>query len=150
MRRIELKDVANWFIARVNADEEYGENITNLRLQKLVYYAQGFSLAWYGQPLFDDTIEAWAHGPVVPRLYDQYEHYGAQPIPPPPNFEFGDLDERVADLLEEVYRSYGQFSALGLRNLTREEAPWRNTPRSGVITHEAMQEFFAKSLTYAA
>lgn len=150
MRRIELMDVAAWFIARVNADEEYGENITNLRLQKLVYYAQGFSLAWYGQPLFDDAIEAWAHGPVVPRLYDRYEHYGAQPIPTPPNFDLSDIDERVVELLEEVYQTYGQFSALGLRNLTREEAPWRNTPRSGVITHEAMKEFFAKSLTDAA
>ncbi len=46
-----VKDVANYFIWRANADEEFGENITNLKLQKLVYYAQGFHLAWYGTSL---------------------------------------------------------------------------------------------------
>ncbi len=65
----DVSDIANYFIWRVNAHEEFGENITNLQLQKLLYYAQGFNVAWYGRPLFLQPIEAWVHGPVVRDLY---------------------------------------------------------------------------------
>ena len=57
-------DVANYFLSI----PEY-EDLTNLKLQKLVYYAQGIHLAIYGKPLFNEAIKAWEHGPVVPELY---------------------------------------------------------------------------------
>ncbi|MDP9363220.1 MAG: DUF4065 domain-containing protein [Chloroflexota bacterium] len=140
-------DVANYFIWRANADEEYGENITNLKLQKLVYYAQGFHLAWYGEPLFPEPIEAWAHGPVVRPLYFEYQRHGANPLQTPEGFDPGTIDERTRQLLEEVYQVYGQYSAWALRNLTHEEAPWKDTPRNAAIPHEAMRTFFADQLT---
>jgi uncharacterized phage-associated protein len=141
--------VANWFIARANSDEEFGDNITNLKLQKLVYYAQGFNLAWYGEPLFDEPIEAWMHGPVVPSLYEHYQDYGASPIPTPEDFDPSVFDDRTSALLEEVYGVYGQYSAWGLRNLTHDEPPWKETPTRGVIPHEKLCRFFAESLTRA-
>jgi uncharacterized phage-associated protein len=144
-----VTDVADWFIARTNSDEEFGENITNLKLQKLIYYAQGFNLAWYGEPLFDEPIEAWMHGPVVRSLYDRYQSYKSNPIPTREDFDPSIFDDRTANLLEEVYGTYGQFSAWGLRNLTHEEAPWKETPNLGVISREKMAQYFAESLTRA-
>jgi uncharacterized phage-associated protein len=140
-------EIAKYFIWRANADEEFGENITNLKLQKLVYYAQGFHLAWYGAPLFDEPIEVWAHGPVVRSLYFKYQPYGANAIPTPEGFDPALLDERTRKLLEEVYEVYGQYSAWGPRNLTHEEPPWKDTPRDGVIPVEAMQRYFESALT---
>jgi uncharacterized phage-associated protein len=142
-------EIARYFIWRTNLDEEYGENITNLRLQKLLYYAQGFSLALRGVPLFDEPIEAWAHGPAVRSLYSAYSAYGAQPLPTPEGVDPDKFDSETRELLEEVYSVYGQFSAWGLRNLTHEEAPWQDTPLSDEIPQQTMREFFATH-TWAA
>ncbi len=147
MPHVAAEDVANYFIWRANADEEFGDNITNLKLQKLVYYAQGFHLAWHGAPLFPEPIEAWAHGPVVRPLYFKYQEFGANAIPTPEGFDPASIDEKTQGLLEEVYQVYGQYSAWGLRNLTHEEAPWKDTPRNEAIPIEAMRRYFADSLT---
>lgn len=147
MASMTADEVANYFIWQVNADEEFGDNITNLKLQKLVYYAQGFYLAWYDERLFDDPIEAWAHGPVVRQLYVKYQAYGANPIPNPEGFDPNSIDEQTRELLEEVYAVYGQFSAWGLRNLTHDEAPWKDTQRNQAIPDEAMKQYFANTLT---
>ena len=72
-------EVARYFLSLT--DEDAGELISNLKLQKLLYYAQGFHLVIYGEPLFPETIEAWAHGPVVTSVYHQYKEYGSEPIP---------------------------------------------------------------------
>ncbi|HSX79064.1 MAG TPA: type II toxin-antitoxin system antitoxin SocA domain-containing protein, partial [Candidatus Saccharimonadia bacterium] len=61
---LDCYDVAQYFLAK--ADEDAGDLMSNLKLQKLVYYAQGFALALLDKPLFPQCIEAWIHGPVVP------------------------------------------------------------------------------------
>ena len=73
-----VHDVAQFFIGLANeqANNEQGDMMTNLRLQKLLYFAQGWHLARYGKPLFDDDIEAWQYGPVVPSVYNAYKQYG--------------------------------------------------------------------------
>lgn len=53
--------------------QEHGEPLTNLKLQKLLYYAKGWYLALYDKPLFNDKIEAWVHGPVVPSIYHAFK-----------------------------------------------------------------------------
>lgn len=146
MSTIPIGDVASYFIWRANQDEEFGDNITNLKLQKLVYYAQGFHLALFDEPLFEEPIEAWAHGPVVPELYQIYRDHKANPIPTPEEFDPEVIEEAVRSLLEDVFGVYGQYSAWGLRNLTHQESPWTDTPRNGVITHDIMREFFRGNL----
>ncbi|MBC6455939.1 MAG: DUF4065 domain-containing protein [Hormoscilla sp. SP5CHS1] len=79
-------DVANYFLAQ--QDESAGDLISNLKLQKLVYYAQGFHLAIYVRPLFTEAIAAWTHGPVVPELYEYYQKYGNCAIPCPTEIDF--------------------------------------------------------------
>jgi uncharacterized phage-associated protein len=132
-------DIAKYFVSLV--DEEAGDSISNLKIQKLLYYAQGFHLAVYDTPLFNEAIKAWVHGPVVPQVYHQYKDFGAGPI----LVEKVNLDEypaKVRELLDEVNNVYGQFTASKLRDMTHEEPPWKNTPQSNVISHESMSEFF--------
>lgn len=138
-------DVADYFLA--HCDEESGDQISNLKLQKLAYYAQGFSLALLGRPLFDEPIEAWMHGPVVPSLYRKYKDHGGMGLPKPDNINFEKYSDDERDLLDEVYRVYGQFSAWKLRNMTHEEQPWKESYVEGAssmpISNEAMRSFFA-------
>jgi len=138
-------DVARFFLSKSNA--EAGDTISNLKLQKLVYYAQGFTLAILDAPLFEEPIEAWEHGPVVRPLYDRYRIHEACAIPAEdPHSADGCFSAQELEVLEEVYQVFGQFSAWKLRNLTHEEAPWLETPQNGVITHDALKTFFKTQL----
>jgi len=135
-------EIAKYFIALT--EEDTGDSITNLKLQKLTYYAQGFNLALYDEPLFNEPIEAWMHGPVVPNLYYSYKKHGSNPIPKPIGMDFDRYNERTKELLNQVQEVYGQFSAWKLRDLTHEEAPWINSYQKPdcTIKHEDMKEFF--------
>jgi len=134
-------NVAKYFLTLSDPDE--GDFISNLKLQKLVYYAQGFALAMLGRPLFNEEIQAWAHGPVVESLYHEYKSNGSAGIPVPTDFEPKScLTDEERSLLDEVWDVYGQFSAWKLRDMTHEEPPWKDAPDRGVITHEALRSYF--------
>ena len=77
---IPATEVARYFLSLT--DEDAGELISNLKLQKLLYYAQGFHLAIFGGPLFPESIEAWQHGPVVPEVYRYFHGQGSAHIEP--------------------------------------------------------------------
>lgn len=104
-------------------DDDAGELVSNLKLQKLLYYAQGHAVAMNGpdSPLFNDRIFAWKHGPVVKTVYNYYADFqnGALPREAPPQ-----LDGSTRDFLNEIYRVYGRFSAWALREMTHREQPW--------------------------
>jgi uncharacterized phage-associated protein len=132
-------DIARYFLSK--CDPEEGELISSLKLQKLLYYAQGFYLSLYNKRLFGDDIEAWMHGPVVPRVYHAYKNYGGQAIPPSEDFDPITLDSETRELLDEIYEAYGQFSAWKLRQMTRQEPPWVETPTGAVISPMALRAF---------
>jgi len=127
-------------------DDDAGDLISNLKLQKLVYYSQGFSLAILDNKLFSERIEAWMHGPVIPDLYHEYKQYGSGAIPViniDLNYDIFSADER--DLLNDVFQMYGQYSAWKLRNLTHEEPTWINAYSKGAcseISTDSMKEYF--------
>jgi uncharacterized phage-associated protein len=133
-------DVAQYLLAK--ADEDAGDLISNLKLQKLAYYAQGFALALLERPLFPEPIEAWTHGPVVPPLYHEYKGAGSGPIPPPTILNFAKYDLDTREVLDEVYATYGQFAAWKLRDMTHQEPPWRDTPPGEEITHDVLRAYF--------
>lgn len=138
---LSCRDVARYFLSLT--DEEAGELISNLKLQKLVYYAQGFHLAMYDTPLFREDIYAWKHGPVIPDLYHEYKEYGSGAIPAPTDLDDTIYDEKDIEFLNEVYSVYGQFSAWKLRNMTHEEPPWKEVSETNLpIRHETMKEYF--------
>lgn len=126
---------------------EVGDIISNLKLQKLLYYCQGFSLALKdGEPLFEEEIEAWNYGPVVPTIYRNYKEKGANYIEPPENFDFDDISKEAKEIMCEVYETYGQFSAWRLMQMTHEDGPWKDVPRNGVISKRMMEEYFKTQL----
>ena len=139
------KQIAEWFLYyNAMKIEEFGEGvdqISNLKLQKLLYYAQGCYLALKDQPLFDEDFLAWIHGPVIQCIYDEYKQYGSCGIPKPDNYE-NILSNEVQEILVEVYDIFGKYSAWGLRNMTHQEDPWKNTPNMGVISKESIKKYF--------
>jgi uncharacterized phage-associated protein len=102
---------------------EHGDPISNLKLQKLLYYAQAWYLALKDRPLFDDPIEAWVHGPVVPNVYREYRDWSWQPIAR--DVTRPELDSEIVAHLDEVMEAYGGLSAFYLERLTHSERPWR-------------------------
>jgi uncharacterized phage-associated protein len=141
---LSAKDVANYFLTLV--DEDAGDLMTNMKIQKLAYYAQGVHLALYGKPIFPETIEAWTHGPVVPVLYHEYKEYGSGAIPAPEEIDIDKYSDEEKDTLNEVYNVYGQFSGWALRNMAHEEPPWKNTPQGGIISPEILKAYFKTQL----
>lgn len=134
-------DIANKLLARAY-NSEVEELMSNMKLQKMLYYEQGFHLAKFGTPLFDDEIEAWMYGPVVPKVYNHYKENGSMGIVP--NGEVVELQAEEEDLFEEVFDVYGAYSASGLVKLTHQEKPWKKTKVGvgNVISKESMLDFF--------
>ncbi len=137
-------DVAKWFLTynKIMMDSDGAEYISNLKLQKLLYYAQGTFLAVTGFPLFDDAIEAWTHGPVVPAVYHAYKSNGDRGIDPPDDFNPNIFDDEETSLLTEVYNEFGQYSAWKLRNMTHAETPWRATAAGEEIDTTLIEDYF--------
>jgi uncharacterized phage-associated protein len=115
-------DVAGWFLNEI--DRKAGDSITNLKLQKLVYYAQAWAATLLGRPLFDEPVEAWAHGPVVDVVYQEYKQFGYQGLPGSRRRPRFSPVERV--VLEDVLAIYGEHSAKFLEELTHGEMPWQS------------------------
>ena len=111
----DVKEIAKKIIAKT--DTEHGDTISNLKLQKMLYYMQGFHLAFFGTPLFEEEIKAWQYGPVVPSVYEEYKRYESKAIdlPEGPVIELTEDEEAVFD---NVYDEYNQFSAVALMKMT--------------------------------
>jgi len=128
--------------------ETEGAAVTHLKLQKLCYYAQGYSLALLAEPMFAEPIEAWEHGPVIRALWDEYRQYKSAPIPAPAHGV--ELEPWRTQLLDEVHRRFGWMTAWDLRNRTHDEIPWREAWQSGAdnaqLQHESLRDFFRAAL----
>ena len=126
---------------------KYGQ-MSAWKLQKLVYYAQAWNLVWYEEPLFDDRIEAWANGPVVPNLYDRHR---GDFIVSTVMGNAASVSAKEGDTIELIYKHYGGRTAAYLSQLTHMEAPWQ-IARQGVpdgvrskneITQASIHEYYA-------
>lgn len=122
--------------------------MTAMKLQKLVYYAQAWSLVWDDEPLFPERIEAWANGPVVRELYEL--HRGMFKLERLPKGDPAALTPGEIETIDAVLRFYGDKSSLWLSNLTHREDPWADArlgippgERSGrEITPASMAEYY--------
>lgn len=125
--------------------------VSAMKLQKLVYYGQAWSLVWDDAPLFDNRIEAWANGPVVRDLYDVHRglfKVNAETFAP---FASSAVTAEQAETIEAVLSAYGSKSSQWLSDQTHAEAPWR-TAREGLgdgerggreISLESMAEYYS-------
>lgn len=141
-----ILDVANYILKKQGP-------MTAMKLQKLCYYCQAWSLVWDEKPLFHEEIKAWANGPVSPKLFDA--HRGLfivseeQIIGNPDN-----LDKSSVETIDAVLSYYGNKTSQWLSELTHSENPWKDA-RCGlapgergdnIISHAAMQEYYESLL----
>ena len=119
---------------------ERGGEMTAMKLQKLVYYTQCWSLVWDEAPLFEEVIEAWANGPVSPDLY--LAHKGKFKVEPGAiQGDAAKLSESQKATIDEVMRFYGSKSAQWLSDLTHLETPWKLArERAGAEAGQNCQE----------
>ena len=122
--------------------------MTAMKLQKLVYYSQAWSLVWDDNPLFPEEIEAWANGPVVPALYDW--HRGAYKVASCHKGDHESLTPEQMETVDGILAFYGDKTSQWLSDLTHSEDPWRDA-RKGLapgqwgrrtISHAAMGEYY--------
>lgn len=153
--------VANFFLDK--AEEEKG-GLDNLKLQKLVYIGYGWALAVLGRRLFDEPIEAWRHGPVIPSLYHEFKHNRAQPINERAwvvDWERGSIevkepripseDKKVHTILRIVWDTHKRFSGWSLSDKAHEPgSPWRKTytaeQRNNPIDDSEIESYFRKKI----
>lgn len=116
-------DIADWFLTK--------DSMTPKKIQKLVYYAYSWMLTLCNDDrdnlenrLFEEKIEAWVHGPVVPELYRLYASYGYNEIPKSNNREV-EFNTEISNLLESVWEVYGSFDGNELESITHQESPWK-------------------------
>jgi uncharacterized phage-associated protein len=135
-------DVAAYILRRTG-------KITAMKLQKLVYYAQAWSLVWDEKPLFRERIEAWANGPVVPSLYKK--HRGTYFVSGWSSGDPSKLTKDQRETVNAVLKFYGRKSSQWLSDLTHMENPWKDARKGLVpgergcreITHAAMAEYYS-------
>lgn len=122
-------DVANYFIHRS------GYSKTHLQIQKLTYMAHGYALAILDKPLFNDRVEAWYYGPVMPAVCEKFEDWENNPIGRVSGDISVEFDAREKKLLDTVFRNFGHFCGFYLVQLThkdsKRETPWQQCYRKG-------------------
>ena len=111
--------------------------VTPMKLQKLVYIADGWNRVLNKRPLVADPVEAWQYGPVFPTLYHEFRHYGGKPIDAfyreldleSFDFEIPEVEtDPEKDVITRVWKSYGSLPATTLSALTHQSGtPWDQT-----------------------
>jgi len=128
--------------------EQHGE-LTAMKLQKLVYYAQAWHLVWAEEPMFKNRIEAWKDGPVCPDLFKVHaSHFKVSRIA---GGNSEKLSRREKKTIQKVLKYYGKRTAQWLSDLTHMEDPWMDARRdadpgersNAEITHRAMHRYYS-------
>ncbi len=148
MAKYSALDIANFYVELANSIPN--DSIDNLKLNKLCYYAQGWNLAKNGYPLFDETIEAWRYGPLVPSVYRAFKACGNQPIAEAiAHFDEARLSQEELLLLTDVYITYGKYSSRGLMDKTHEPGtPWSKVfvdMQNNPISQDSLRDYFSQS-----
>lgn len=139
-------DAANYLVYLMS---DVCDDLTNMKLNKLLYYAQGHYLQKHGVPMFEDTIEAWDHGPVVAEVYNQYKVFENSVITTWNPALVSSVPPGAADILFEVAREYGKYTASALRNMTHvPNGPWDEVHHKGerhtAIPISSIRAFFSR------
>lgn len=157
-------EVANYIIAK---SDNVGDLITNKKLQKILYYIKAWGLVYFPEGVIDDEFEAWVHGPVCRNVYNNFQKFGYNPlkIDYPDRCSSSDYIKRFKeehgtnanesdkiDMIDAVFRKYGQLTSLELELLTHSELPWKNARGNispidrctNVISEKDMKDYYGK------
>lgn len=122
-----INQICDYVIFRLKSEENVP--LSNIKLQKLLYYIQAWNLAFFKKPLFDDKFEAWIHGPVNTTIYNRFN---------PTKYIFSEIyssdiiEENISEILSEdekrhiniVLESYAKYSGVELEDMSHKEEPW--------------------------
>ena len=150
------RDLAKYIISAIKErmtgidPEEF--DVTPLKLQKLLYYCQGYSLALTGKPAFSDRIEAWRYGPVVESVYQEYKRYNGGIIPHREIETADKPDDVLQSIVNLVLSDKGRYSGEALARMTHKERPWQDSYKGSYggnylnaeIPNEAMTDYFSQ------
>lgn len=135
-----------------------GNFVTQMKLQKLVYFAQGYHLARYGTPLLKENFEAWTYGPVIPEIYQDFKLYGSQLIvdtnefmPSSNDIITTRLDEKATEAINYTWEVLKEYSAMSLSYWTHQlGSPWSKAfvpgQKSTPIPNEEIKKYFTTLL----
>lgn len=118
------------------------EHITNLKLQKLLYFVQGLCLMIFDKNAFPEDILAWSYGPVVKEVYQNYKFNKSTELNTDKKVK--EISSGLSLVINEVVNSYGIIDANQLINFTHEEEPWKETQINQVINNESIKNYFKK------
>ncbi len=140
------KNIINIYNAKVDElVSNYGiapEYITNLKLQKLLYYVQAMSLKIFGKKAFKEKILAWSYGPVVNEVYQLYKQNHSMNIDS--ELSIKNVSSGLYKIIEEVVNCYGSIEANKLIDYTHEEEPWIKTEINKEIDIDLIKDYFNK------
>lgn len=137
--------IARYVIERCNSQNR---TISNLKLQKIMYFVQAEFLVSKNQPCFAEEIEAWDFGPVIPEVYREYKIFGSANIPVVRRTErslvlSGEDQKLINDIVDEC----AQYSASALVEITHNQSPWLDAYVRGVnnvISKDSIKEYFSE------
>jgi uncharacterized phage-associated protein len=140
--------VADYFLWLAHNDRL---GVDHLKLQKLVYYAQAYHLAFRDEPFFDGDLRAWAYGPVSPELWRNYR-YRRDYLEAPEAIDEAVFSDDARELLEMIHARLRNESGLDLYRQTHAELPWIEADEraqaggSDILSHETMRDYFRERL----
>lgn len=137
-------DVARYIIDHCNRN---GQTISNLKLQKILYFIQAEFLVVQDKPCFQEKIEAWDFGPVVPEVYRHYKVYGSAAIPSLRSEDYCPFSKKDKILADGIIDECANYSTSELAEYTHNQSPWITAygqSGSAVITNESIKSFFEK------
>lgn len=102
-----------------------GYELTNLRLQKILYFLELIFLDMFDKPCFNNKIEAWDLGPTVTDAYNYYRKYGAQLIPGIKTMDINTIKDSDKSLIAFVVSALTEYSTFQLIKITQRQEPWK-------------------------
>ena len=135
-------EVANYIIEHEHSKDR---EISNLRLQKLLYFIQARFFIEYEKPCFDDRIEAWIFGPVVVNVYHEYQYYGGMDITNLRGGGVGIISSQHQKIINEELEEFSKYRVYEMQDIIEHQTPWVHAKRNwfnNEITKEAIWDFF--------
>lgn len=143
----------------INYSNKNGYGVSNLKLQKLLYFIQVKFLLEIDKPCFDENIEAWVYGPVVPEAYHEFKEYGGMNIPTIHKYkiyksffedpEIIEFNEEIINLenrkvIISVLEFFKDYTAGNLVDITHNQAPWKDAYNSNskIIETHSIKRYF--------
>ncbi len=132
MSNLDSINTAKYFIIKASQENAAAVlEMTNMKVQKLLFYAQSIHLALCDRPLFNEPIEAWRYGPVCPPAYQFYSDFEARQLPLPEAHFLTTISSEINNLLGQVWQYWGKYHSYQLSAMNYQEKPWQKA-RNGL------------------